>query len=80
MRTASSLNSRSYLRDMLTPPAKNLTWRFEVSTQLGKHHMGLHGFRHVPLVDERERPVGFISLRDIVNFIEENFAEKASSN
>ena len=38
------------------------------------HLMGLHGFRHVPLVDAEDRPVGFISFRDIVRFIEENFA------
>ena len=38
-RTASDLNSRSYLRDMLTPPARNPTWRFEVSTQLGKYQL-----------------------------------------
>jgi CBS domain-containing protein len=41
------------------------------------HLMGLHGFRHVPLVDEAERPVGFISFRDIVRFIEKNFAAAA---
>ena len=37
--------------------------------------MSLHGFRHVPLVDERERPVGIISFRDIVRFIEDNFIQ-----
>jgi hypothetical protein len=26
------------LRDIRTPPARNLTWRFEVSTFLGKYH------------------------------------------
>lgn len=38
------------------------------------HLMGLHGFRHVPLVDADGRPTGVISSRDIVRFIEENFA------
>lgn len=37
------------------------------------HLMGLHGFRHVPLVDDDEKPVGFISFRDIVRFMEESF-------
>jgi CBS domain-containing protein len=30
-------------------------------------HMG--GYRHVPLVDEANRPVGVISVKDIVEFI-----------
>lgn len=37
------------------------------------HLIGLHGFRHVPIVDEDERPVGFISFRDIVRFMENSF-------
>ena len=41
------------------------------------HLMSIHGFRHVPLVDEDEKPVGFVSFRDIVRFIEKNFASAA---
>ena len=37
------------------------------------HLMGLHGFCHVPLVDDGGKPVGFISFRDIVRFMEESF-------
>ena len=37
------------------------------------HLIGLHGFRHVPIVDEDNRPVGFISFRDIVLFMESSF-------
>ena len=40
--------------------------------------MGLHGFRHVPLVDMDNAPVGFISFRDICHFIESNFTEPDS--
>ena len=36
--------------------------------------MRFHGFRHVPFVNEDDRPVGFVSFRDIVRFIEQNFA------
>lgn len=38
------------------------------------HLMAVHGFRHVPLVDEDGCPVGCISLRDIIRFMEESFA------
>ena len=43
------------------------------------HLMGLHGFRHVPLVDGEGKPTGFISFRDIVRFIEQNFASKSAT-
>ena len=38
------------------------------------HLMGLHGFRHVPLIDDDEVPVGYISFRDIVRFMEETLS------
>jgi CBS domain-containing protein len=36
--------------------------------------MSLGGFRHVPLVDEGGRPVGIISVKDIVDYIADFFA------
>ena len=33
------------------------------------HLMAVHGFRHLPLVDEDHRPVGVISFRDVVHFL-----------
>ena len=51
------------------PTALNLS----VAIQHALHLMSIHGFRHVPLLDEGDRPVGFVSFRDIVHFIEKNF-------
>ena len=33
------------------------------------HLMSLHGFRHLPLVDEANRPTGIISFRDVVGYL-----------
>jgi len=33
------------------------------------HLMSLHGFRHLPLVDEENRPTGIISFRDVVEYL-----------
>ena len=33
------------------------------------------GYRHVPLVDKEGRPVGVVSVRDIVDFIAEHFPD-----
>ena len=33
--------------------------------------MSIHGFRHVPLVDESGQPAGIISFRDVVGYLNE---------
>ncbi len=38
------------------------------------HLMAVYGFRHLPLVDEENRPVGVISFRDVVAYIGRWFA------
>ncbi len=36
--------------------------------------MAESGYRHVPLIDEDHRPQGFVSVRDIVNYIGDYFS------
>jgi len=36
--------------------------------------MSVGGFRHVPLVDEQRRPVGVVSVRDVVDLLVEAFS------
>ncbi len=36
------------------------------------HLMSMHGFRHLPLVDDANRPVGIISFRDVVHHLKES--------
>ncbi len=38
--------------------------------------MSLGGFRHIPLVDDEDRPVGVISVKDIVDYITDFFANE----
>ncbi len=38
--------------------------------------MSVGGFRHVPLVDDKRRPVGVVSVRDIVNHLVDHFPDK----
>jgi CBS domain-containing protein len=35
--------------------------------------MNVGGFRHVPLVDDERRPVGILSVKDIVDYLVEHF-------
>jgi len=38
--------------------------------------MAIGGFRHVPLVDEDNKPQGFVSVRDIVNYIGDYYSRE----
>ncbi len=38
------------------------------------HLMSIHGFRHLPLVDDAHRPVGMVSFRDVVRHLKDNLA------
>ena len=60
------------VESLMTPGPTALRPSEPISRAL--HMMAVHGFRHVPLVDEDGCPVGFISLRDIIIFMEDNFA------
>jgi CBS domain-containing protein len=38
--------------------------------------MSVGGFRHVPLVDEEGRPVGVVSVKDVVNYLADVFSQE----
>ena len=59
------------VESLMTPAPTVLKVSDPISRAL--HMMGLHGFRHVPIVDDDAKPVGCISLRDIVGLMEESF-------
>lgn len=60
------------VESLMTPRPTAL--KADTAMQHALHLMSVHGFRHVPLVDDEDQPVGFVSFRDIVHFIEKNFA------
>jgi len=37
--------------------------------------MSVGGFRHVPLLDDRKRPVGVVSVKDVVNYLADVFSQ-----
>ena len=43
------------------------------------HAMELGGYRHLPVVDTDDRPIGIISVRDILRFLCVRFAELRST-
>jgi len=55
------------LRELMTPEPEALALDDPIVYALNKMSVG--GFRHVPLVDSDRRPVGVVSVKDIVDYI-----------
>ena len=55
----------------MTPDPEVLTPDAPIVYALNKMSVG--GFRHVPLVDELQRPVGIVSVKDIIDYIVDFF-------
>ena len=60
------------VEDLMTPNPETLSPSAGIVFALNK--MSLGGFRHVPLVDDSHRPVGIISVKDVVDYIVEFFS------
>jgi CBS domain-containing protein len=59
------------LRDVMTPEPETLSPDDPIVYALNKMSVG--GFRHVPLVDAGGRPVGVVSVKDVINYIVDFF-------
>ena len=57
--------------DLMTRDPEVLTPEDPIVYALNKMSVG--GFRHVPLVDEAQRPVGIVSVKDIIDYIVDFF-------
>ena len=59
------------IRDFMTPDPEVLAPEDPIVYALNKMSVG--GFRHVPLVDDARRPVGIVSVKDIIDYIVDFF-------
>ncbi|HVP30205.1 MAG TPA: CBS domain-containing protein [Myxococcota bacterium] len=59
------------LGEVMTPDPERLPVESSVAWVLNKMSVG--GFRHVPIVDEEERPVFVVSVRDVVELLVDAF-------
>ena len=60
--------------ELMTSDPETLTPGDPIVYALNK--MSLGGFRHVPLIDDSQRPVGIISVKDIVDYIVDFFSNE----
>jgi CBS domain-containing protein len=59
------------VRDLMTPDPETLSPDDPIVFALNKMSVG--GFRHVPLIDADDRPVGIVSVKDVVDYIVDFF-------
>jgi CBS domain-containing protein len=64
--TSRTLASDYMTRDPVTLPA-------DAGVAFALNMMITEGFRHIPLVDQAERPVGVVSMRDIIEYLSNFF-------
>jgi CBS domain-containing protein len=64
--------SKATITKYMTPTPTTLKPDTTVAHALNQ--MAVNGFRHLPLVDAENRPVGVVSFRDVVAYIEKWFA------
>ncbi len=65
--------AKATVKDAMTPNPESFQQDDSIAFVLNAMHVG--GYRHVPIVDEKKRPVAVISIKDIVAFILDNFPE-----
>jgi CBS domain-containing protein len=63
--------SAERVADYMTPDPETLHPEDRIAWALKLMHIG--GYRHVPLTDQEGRPVGVVSIKDIVDFIVDLF-------
>ena len=61
------------VREIMTPDPKVFEPDDSIAFVLNAMHVG--GYRHIPVVDEKGKPLAVISVKDIVGFILDHFAE-----
>lgn len=59
--------------EFMTPAPVTISGKDSIAYAL--QAMDLGGYRHMPIVDEQNRPTGIISIRDILRFLCVRFAE-----
>jgi CBS domain-containing protein len=63
--------------DFMTPSPQKITADSKIAFAV--RMMDLGSYRHVPVVDDEDRPVGVISVRDILGYLTEKMTSGASA-
>lgn len=62
------------VEEVMTPDPE--AFQPEDSVAFVLNAMSVGGYRHVPIVDERNKPIAVVSVKDIIRFLVEHFPEE----
>jgi CBS domain-containing protein len=62
------------VNDIMTPHPESFQESDEIAYVIKAMCVG--GYRHVPIVNEKNEPVGMVSVKDIIRFIVDHFPEQ----
>lgn len=65
--------ARTTVDEVMTPDPETLPIDAEISWAVNR--MSLGGYRHVPLLGDGDRPVGIVSVKDLLDYLAEFFPE-----
>jgi CBS domain containing-hemolysin-like protein len=65
--------NRATVAEHMTPQPHTLPADSSVAFALNK--MVVEGFRHIPLVDDHGRPIGMVSMRDLIDYLSDFFSK-----
>jgi CBS domain-containing protein len=60
--------------DVMTPSPEAL--HLDDTIAYAMNMMSVGGYRHLPIVDERRRPISILSVKDVVSYIVEHFPDE----
>jgi len=56
--------------------ANPLTLPVDASVAFALNKMLIEGFRHIPLVDDQNRPIAVVSMRDLIDYLSNFFSRE----
>jgi len=62
------------VREVMSPDPESLTPDSMVAFAMNHMHVG--GYRHVPIADDQGRPIGILSVRDVLAYLADFFPEE----
>ena len=65
------------VEEFMTASVETLPLHAKIAFAL--HRMDLGGFRHIPIVNDQQEPIGIVSVRDILKYLERTLRDGATS-
>lgn len=77
MKVYGKMKDSQPISDAMTPNPQSLMADDEIAYVLNNMHVG--GYRHVPIVNEKDEPLSMISIKDVVSWVMDFFPQEITN-